>query len=267
MPGLSFQQNELQNLALSFTNSRPPSNPLYGCVAALDGICIEAQKPLDMYGPRDFYCRKGMYAIPAQALVDAYYKFLYLSAKCAGSTPDGIAWASSTLGLRLCREALPAGYWIAGDAAYPCRNGIITPWTAGQLLDDEFGVSRDAFNFYHSSLRMHVEQAFGMLVQRFVILWRKLMFSLPANVLVLSACFRQNNFCIEHGEAVTSAVLGPEERSVSDAAFQRWFRASQQARLRQLSCSQQGRRRDLESSHLRDNLTRGLRDIGTMRPR
>jgi DDE superfamily endonuclease len=162
MPGLSFQQNELQNLALSFTNSRQPSNPLYGCVAALDGICIEVQKPLDMYGPREFYCRKGMYAIPAQALVDANYKFLYLSAKCAGSTPDGIAWASSTLGLRLCREALPAGYWIAGDAAYPCRNAIITPWTAGQLLDDDFAVSRDAFNFYHSSLRMHVEQAFGM---------------------------------------------------------------------------------------------------------
>jgi DDE superfamily endonuclease len=208
-----------------------------------------------------------MYAIPAQALVDANYRFLYLSAKFAGSTPDGIVWASSTHGLRLCREAFPAGYWIAGDGAYPCRNGIITPWTAAQLLDDEFGVSRDAFNFYHSSLRMHVEQAFGMLVQRFDIPWRKLMFSLPANVLVLSSCLCLHNFCIEHGEAVTGAVLGPEERSVSDAAFQRWFRASQQARLGQLSSSQQSRRRNLESSHLRDNLTRGLHEMGIMRPR
>jgi hypothetical protein len=25
---------------------------LYGCVAALNGICLEVQKPLDMYGPR-----------------------------------------------------------------------------------------------------------------------------------------------------------------------------------------------------------------------
>jgi hypothetical protein len=74
---------------------------------------------------------------------------------------------------------------------------------------------------------MHVEQAFGMLVSRFGALWRKLMFSLPANVLVLSACFRLHNFCIEHEEAATGAVLGPEERSVSDAAFQIWFRASQ----------------------------------------
>jgi hypothetical protein len=114
---------------------------------------------------------------------------------------------------------------------------------------------------------MHVEQAFGMLVQRFCILWRKLTFSLPANVLVLSASFRLHNFCIEHGEAATRAIFGPEELSVSDAAFRRWFRASQQARLGQLSGSQQGRRRDLESSHLRDYLTRGLRDIGVMRPR
>jgi hypothetical protein len=53
MPGLPFQQNELQNLALSFTSSRQPPNPLYGSVAALDGICIEEQKPLGMYGHRD----------------------------------------------------------------------------------------------------------------------------------------------------------------------------------------------------------------------
>jgi hypothetical protein len=90
---------------------------------------------------------------------------------------------------------------------------------------------------------------------------------LPANVLVLSTCLRLHNFCIEHGEAATGAVLGPKERSVSDAAFQIWFRASQEAPLGQLSGSEQGRRRDLESSHLRDNLTRGLHEIGMMRPR
>jgi hypothetical protein len=58
---------------------------------------------------------------------------------------------------------------------------------AGQLLHDEFGASRDAFNFYHSSPRMHVEQAFGMLVQRFGILWRKLKFSLPVSTLILQS--------------------------------------------------------------------------------
>jgi DDE superfamily endonuclease len=89
------------------------------------------------YAPRDLYCRKGMYAIPAQAFVDARYIFLYLSAKCEGSTPDAIAWESSSLGMRLRREPLPFGYWLAGDGAYPCHNGIVTSWTAGQLHDDQ----------------------------------------------------------------------------------------------------------------------------------
>jgi hypothetical protein len=93
------------------------------------------------------------------------------------------------------------------------------------------------------------------------------MFSLPANVLLLLAFFRLHNFCIEHGEVATGAVLGPEERSVSAAAFQRWFRDSQQARLGQLPGSLQGRSCDLERSHRRDTLTRGLREIGTLRPR
>jgi hypothetical protein len=47
MPGLRFHQDELQNLALSFTNSRQPPNPLYCCVEEPDGICIAVQKPLD----------------------------------------------------------------------------------------------------------------------------------------------------------------------------------------------------------------------------
>jgi DDE superfamily endonuclease len=117
-----------------------------------------------------------MYATPAQALLDSKYRILCHSPKCAGSTPDAIAWESSDLGMRLRREPLPFGFWIAVDAAYPCLNDINTPWTAGQLHHEDFGYSRDAFIAFHSSLRMHVEQAFGLLVQRFGVLWRKLMF-------------------------------------------------------------------------------------------
>jgi hypothetical protein len=267
MPGLLASRSDLHSLALAFIGSRQPPNPLYGCIGAVDGICIEIQKPLNEFGPRAFYCRKGMYAIPAQALVDANYRFLYLAAKCAGSTPDGIAWESSSLGMRLRRTPLPAGFWIAGDAVYPCRNGVITPWTAGQILQDDFGVSRDALNFFHSSLRMPVEQAFGMLVERFGIIWRKLIFSLPVNTLVLSTCFRLHNFCINNGESSLSAILRREEQSVSEAAFGRRFRASQKAREDQISYSEQGRRRDLESSNLREGITSGLREMGMNRPR
>jgi hypothetical protein len=63
-------------------------------------------------------------------------------------------------------------YWIAGDAAYLCDNYLLTPFTKAQTHDQELGLRRDAFNFYHSSLRMHVEQSFGIMVARFGIFRR-----------------------------------------------------------------------------------------------
>jgi DDE superfamily endonuclease len=104
MPRIPSAHGELQRIAQDFVISRQPLNPVQGFVGAVDSICIEKQKTEDECCPRDFYYRKGMYAIPAQAVVDAKYRFLYLSAKCAGSTPDAIAWESSILGMRLRRE-------------------------------------------------------------------------------------------------------------------------------------------------------------------
>jgi hypothetical protein len=106
MPGLPSANGELHRIAQDFAISRQPLNPLQGCVGAVDGICIEMQKHADEYDSRNFYCRKGIYAIPAQAVLDAKYRFLYLSAKCARSTSDAIAWETSSPGMRLRREHL-----------------------------------------------------------------------------------------------------------------------------------------------------------------
>jgi hypothetical protein len=73
MPGLPSARTGLHCLALAFRTSRQPPKPLHGCVGAVDGICIEIQKLADEYAPRCFYCSKAIYAIPAQALVDAKY--------------------------------------------------------------------------------------------------------------------------------------------------------------------------------------------------
>jgi hypothetical protein len=147
--------------------------------------------------------------------------------------------------MRLCREPLPLGYWLAGNAACPCRNGIVIPRTAGQLHDDQMGMSRDAFKFFHSSLRMNVEQAVGILVQRFGILWRNLTFSLLACTLVLSACFRLHNLCIYLGEKSFPTVLQSEDRIVSYSEIKRCLRAMRKARADQISQISGGRRRDL----------------------
>eukprot|EP00171_Calliarthron_tuberculosum_P022194 IDg22194t1 len=109
---------KLGRLARDFSRSRSVTNPLYGCIAALDGIAITISKPPDNYVPRNFYCRKGMYALPVQAVVDSRYRFLYMSCRCSGSTHDSVAFDVSDLAARLRAGEMIPGYWIAADPAY-----------------------------------------------------------------------------------------------------------------------------------------------------
>lgn len=62
---------------------------------------------------------------------------------------------------------LPGGFWIADDDAYVCSSYMLTPYPGWNI-----GQKKDTFNFCQSSCRIHIEQAFGMLVCRWGILWR-----------------------------------------------------------------------------------------------
>lgn len=166
MPGLPLDDvQQLQILVDGFSNSRTSPNPLYGCVEAVDGIAISIMKPPDNFVPRNYYCRKGMHAVPVQAVVDSRYRFLYISGRCSGSTHNAVAFDVSDLGRRLHKGDMSSNFWLAGDAAYSCTNALITPWPKS-YLSGENGVYADASNFYQSSHRIHVEQAFGILVMR-----------------------------------------------------------------------------------------------------
>lgn len=98
LTGLPNTKAGLKKLSDDFQRSRTPESPLPGCVGALDGIAIRIKKPSRHEHPATFYCRKGYYAIPVQALVDSNYRFLCFSAICRGSTHDSLSHAVSALG-------------------------------------------------------------------------------------------------------------------------------------------------------------------------
>jgi DDE superfamily endonuclease len=236
----------------------------YGVAWDLDGIALPIAKPQDKYFPRHYYTRKGFYALPVQCICDASYRFLYMSARCVGSTHESLAWACSMLGSRF-PDGLNIGeYWIAADAAYSCENHLLTPFTKAQVHDPELGQRRDAFNFYHTSLCMHVEQSFGILVARFGILWRSLRFPLSLVPRILSACMRIHNFCVDQNVPVMSATLGETARSATEEAFLGWWKNVEETRDPD---SQQGRRTDLESGSKRECLSNLLHTAGVTRPR
>ena len=153
-PLLPKPDEGLRRLANGMKLSRCGGNPLTGCIGALDGICIKIDKPRAELNPALFYCRKGYYAIPVQALVDHFYRFLCASANFVGSTHDSLAHSSFKLGIYLMRGLLGKAHWIAGDEAYVFTECLLMPYPASQLPGFIF---RQSFNFFLSSMRMHFE--------------------------------------------------------------------------------------------------------------
>jgi hypothetical protein len=158
---------------------------------------------------------------------------------------------------------LPPRYWIAGDAAYACTEYLLTPYSKAALLLPGFETCRDAYNFYQSSHRVHIEQAFGMLVRRFGIFWRPLGFDLPRCGVIVGVAMRLHNWCIDHNAKIPQETR--ETRASNKEAFSRWW--DNATSLREDAGARQGQRSDLQpNSALRDALTEHLAAIGAIRP-
>ena len=74
----------------------------------------------------NFYCRKGMYGLPVQAIVDSAIRFLYMSCRCSGGTHNTAAFYVSELVKKLKDVYMKEGYWIAGDVAHVPTPGLLT---------------------------------------------------------------------------------------------------------------------------------------------
>jgi DDE superfamily endonuclease len=263
LPGLPCTDSSLlRALADGFKTSRGPVNPIDGCVSALDGIAFCMQRPSKEFTQRVYFCRKGFYALPVQACVDYRYKFQYMSSRAVGSTHDHLAWSISSLALTLETGAMIPGYWIAGDAAYTCTEYLLTTFSKRLLSEEGQQSSRDAYKYFQSSHRVHVEQAFGRLVRRRGILWSPLKFDLPRIGIIVCVAMRLQNYCIDESAHVPRG--SPANEIEVNEAFRRWW--SNATALREIVSTRQGARSDLQCNTLRDMLTEQLANIGAMRP-
>ena len=196
LPKLKFPvtENECKSAAKLFKSCR--KSPLDGVIASLDGIAIAIKQPSseEVPDPKKYYNRKKYFALCVQAAVTADYKFVFVSASHAGSTHDSTAFQASGLFKLLSSERLPSWAYIVGDDAYVQRRDLITPFSGRGL-----SLEQDSFNVYQSSCRMVVEQAFGMLVNRFGILWSPMRFSLGTCTRIIGVVCKLHNFIIDSG--------------------------------------------------------------------
>ena len=143
---------------------------------AFDGKHIRIKKPADSGSL--FYNYKKFFSMVMMAVVDADYRFIWLSVGSYGSSSDGQIFRDSELRPMLeegtmCLpppSPLPhadrdTSYFLIGDDAFPLRSWMMKPYSRRHLDHDE-----RIFNYRLSRARRVVENAFGILAMRFRIL-------------------------------------------------------------------------------------------------
>ena len=148
-------------------------------LGALDGKHIPIRKP-GKSGSL-YYNYKGFFSIVLLALVDGNYKFLWVDVGSNGAASDAQVFNSGELkemiqeGLLnipppdlLPEEPFPdVPYFFIGDDAFALKTWMMKPYSKRDMTMEEF-----AFNYRLSRARRIVENAFGILSNRFGCLMR-----------------------------------------------------------------------------------------------
>jgi hypothetical protein len=188
-----------------------------GLILAGDGLAVEIIAPVsaDLNGRAraSFRNRKGYFALVVQAFCDSFCRFRYFDIDWPGSTNDITAYPMTMLYAKIMDGSFPSWLLLALDEAYGSLGGVhLAPFTKYQLdaayrngePEHDLYYQMRAFNHVLSSLRIHIERAFGMLVRQWGIMWSPLAYRLKDATLIITACAMLHNvgvdrWLLEHG--------------------------------------------------------------------
>jgi DDE superfamily endonuclease len=199
LPRYLIEENteKLQEISELFSNRS--NGIINGCIGAIDGIAIRIRSPNiirdDVPDPGNYYCRKGFFALNAQAICDSKKRIIWLSSGHKGSTHDSLAFSETKL-IDLLEKKKEYLYkhrlFLIGDSAYAMQSYMIVPFP-----NADANTMQDDFNYYHSKTRIHIECAFGEIIMRWGIFWRKLSFNLQSVGPIINACCYLHNFLVD----------------------------------------------------------------------
>jgi len=131
-------------------------------IGAIDGChIILANAPLKQ--PETYWNRKKKYSIQLQGIVDYRGIFIDYEIGWPGSVHDAKVYKNSYF-YKNVSKIIKEDEFLLGDSAYPLSTFLIKPFTNPQIT------SQIQFNVIHSLHRVVVENAFGRLKNRFIVL-------------------------------------------------------------------------------------------------
>ena len=170
------------------------------CLGAMDGKHVLIQPP-----PKSgsyFFNYKHSFSIVLLALVDADYKFIYVDIGCNGRVSDGGVFRNSSLSKALEENTLhipppqplpnqsfSLPYMIVADDAFPLKEYIQKPFSQVGLTPQ-----RRIYNYRLSRARRVVENAFGILANRFRIFKTPIPLSPEKVEVIVMACCCLHNY-------------------------------------------------------------------------
>jgi hypothetical protein len=169
------------------------------CIGALDGKHVHIIPPQN--AGSYYYNYKHFHSIVLMALVDADLKFIYVDVGTNGRVSDGGVWKKTVLYEIFEKKSLNIPpprpifsdnklipYVVVADEAFGLKSYVMRPFPAKTLTRE-----RRVFNYRLSRARRVVENAFGILSNRFQVL-RCPMRLIPEKVgqVVLASCVLHN---------------------------------------------------------------------------
>lgn len=168
-------------------------------IGAIDGCHVPIACPQQQ--PADYVNRKGFYSVILQAVCDHTLSFTDIYIGWPGSVHDARVFSNSPLGTALERDpdsVCPNGLFLQGDAAYPLKETLLTPFKDNGHLTPE----HNYYNFCHSSTRMSIERALGLLKGRLRRLKMVDVKSMGKVITVIAAACIIHNICLMSEESV-----------------------------------------------------------------
>ena len=190
---------ECQQLAAGFSERSGIYNNRHlitNAVGMIDGLFIRTKLPSKKETKNVEAFRSGhkkAIGLNAQCVCDSQLRFLWCSVRTPGKTNDLKAYHASKVSELI--ESLPPGFFVGGDNAYQNSEHLIVPIPGGNLNEKE-----DAFNFFFSQLRVRIENAFALLVNKWGILWKPLRVALSRQPALFLCLCKLHNYCIDQKE-------------------------------------------------------------------
>ncbi|XP_018399373.1 PREDICTED: uncharacterized protein LOC108777074 [Cyphomyrmex costatus] len=205
------------------------------CVGAIDGKHILIEAPPN--SGSQYYNYKKTFSIVLLAACDHEYKFTLVDIGAYGSESDGGIFSRSEIGQGIKHNTLhlppvhaflpgtnmKTAYYFVGDNAFELSRHLMKPYPQKNLIRE-----KKIYNYRLSRARSMIERAFGILVQRWRILSKRIRMNIDKVEKIVAACICLHNFIICMESKLSSAhtnkrylsnqYFGDNEENMEDRA-------------------------------------------------